>query len=329
MPKGAMGAAMSESQMVVPVDALDLSALAPILADLGLPPPVRTANIKADSSKVFRIDLADGAAVVLKAYDRFNVAHHIVAGETYASRLLDGFPLPVTRYLVQDETHARLPFAYAITNYIPGETVKSFRDTPEVVDLYRQMGALLRRLHEIRVSGYGRFGAEGLVDPVATNAAHMRRSFANAFKQFRIHGADEALAQRLEAWVEERFEVMTTSQGPVFAHHDFNPNNVLAARGADGGLRLTGVIDFGNSSAADAISDLANTLFNNEHELPGSSPHILEGYGPIDHPDPEGALNFYTLHHRVVMWWWLRHVGYIADGERHGLIDDLEAMVDG
>lgn len=319
---------MSESQMVVPDASLDLATLMPILADLGLAAPVATANIKADSSKVFRIDLADGTAVVLKAYDRFNAAHHVVAGETFASRLLDGFDLPVTRYLVQDETHTRLPFAYAITNYIPGDTVKSFRDAPGIADLYRQMGALQRRLHEIRVSGYGRFGPEGVIDPVATNAAHMRRSFAYAFKQFRVYGADEALAQRLEAWVEARFEAMTTSRGPVFAHHDFNPNNVLATQDADGRLRLTGLIDFGNASAADAISDIANTLFNNEHELPGSSPYILEGYGPIDHPDPEGALRFYTLHHRVVMWWWLRHVGFIPDGETHDLIRDLEAMVE-
>lgn len=32
------------------------------------------------------------------------------------------------------------------------------------------------------------------------------------------------------------------------------------------------------------------------------------------------------LHHRLVMWWWLRHVGFIPDGEKHDLIRDLEAM---
>jgi hypothetical protein len=28
------------------------------------------------------------------------------------------------------------------------------------------------------------------------------------------------------------------------------------------------------------------------------------------------------------MWWWLRYVGVIADGEEHQLIVDLEAMAD-
>jgi aminoglycoside phosphotransferase (APT) family kinase protein len=319
---------MSESQMVVPDASLDLATLTPILADLGLAAPVDITNIKADSSKVFRIDLADGTPVVLKAYDRFNTAHHVVAGETFASRLLDGFDLPVTRYLVQDETHTRLPFAYAITNYIPGDTVKSFANAPDVADLYRQMGGLLRRLHAIALPAFGQFGPDGVVDPVATNAEQMRRSFTYAFARFREHGGGEALARRLEAMVEARFDAMTTSRGPVFSHDDLNPTNVLAERDASGRLRLTGLIDFGNARAADAVSDLAKTLFNTEHELTGSSPYILEGCGPIDHPDPEGALRLYTLHHRVVMWWWLRHVGFIADGETHDLIRDLEAMVE-
>lgn len=318
---------MSESQMVVPTGALTLAALAPILADLGPAAPVGIANIKADAEKVFRVDLSDGTSVVLKAYDRFNTAHHVVAGETFASRLLRGLDLPVTRYLVQDETHARLPFAYAVTNYIPGETVKSLRAEPDIADLYRQTGALLRRLHAIALPAYGQFGPDGILNPVATNAAQMHRAFDHAFAQFRAHGASEALAQKLEAHVAARFDTMVQSRGACFAHDDLNPNNVLAARDATGRLRLTGLIDFGNARAADAVSDLAKSLFNTEHELPGSSPHILAGYGPIDHPDPQGALDFYTLYHRVVMWWWLRHVGYIPDGERHQLIEDLEAMV--
>lgn len=318
---------MSESQMVVPDASLHIGSLTPILADLDLAAPVGIANIKPDSSKVFRVDLADDTSVVLKAYDRFNVAHHVVAGETYASRLLDGFDLPVTRYLVQDETHTRLPFAYAITNYIPGDTAKSFRDAPDIADLYRQIGALLRRLHAIELPAYGQFGPDGIVDPVATNAEQMRRAFDYAFRRFRQHGGGEALAEKLETLVAAQFDAMTWSHGAAFAHDDLNPTNVLAQRDDNGRLRLTGLIDFGNARAADAVSDLAKNLFNTEHELPGSSPYILEGYGPIDHPDPQGALKFYTLHHRVVMWWWLRHVGYIPDGERHGLIDDLEAMV--
>lgn len=309
-------------------DAPAVSQLAPILADLGVAAPIAITDIKDGSGRVYRVDLADGSAVVLKAYDQHYKDHYVVAGETFASRLLDALDLPVTRYLAQDETRSRLPFPFAITNYLPGATVKSLCNEPDVADLYRQMGGLLRRLHAVQAPAYGKFGKDGVLDPAATNAEQMGRALPYAFSQFRAHGGDDALATRLEAIVADRFDAMTWSRGPVFAHDDLNPNNVLAERDPSGRLRLTGLIDFGNARAADAVSDLAKNIFNTEHELPGSTPAILEGYGPIDHPDPVGALWFYTLHHRVVMWWWLRHVGIIAHGEEHDLVRDLRKMVE-
>lgn len=305
-----------------------LSLVAPILADIGLATPVAITDIKDGSGRVFRLDLADRSAVVLKHYDEHYKQHYVVSGERYAERLLEPLDLPITRYLLQDESLARLPFPFAIANYLPGVTVKSLANEPDVADAWRQMGMLLRKLHSVAAPGYGKFGPDGVLDAMLTNAEAMRRSFANAFAQFRKYGADESLAERLETIVADLFNAMTPSAGAVFAHHDFHPTNVLVERGADGRLQLSGLIDFGNARAADAVSDLASSIFFTEHEMPGSGPCILEGYGPIDHPDPEGALWFYTLHHRVVMWWWLRHVGIIADGEEHGLVADLREMAD-
>lgn len=305
-----------------------LSQLAPILADLGLAAPVAITDIKDGSGRVYRLDLDDGSAVVFKHYDEHYKQHYIVSGERYAERLLQPLDVPITRYLAQDESLTWLPFPFAITNFLPGVTLKSLAAEPDVSDGWRQMGMLMRKLHSVRAPGYGRFGQDGVVDPVASNAEATRNSLAYAFAQFRKYGAEPSLADKLEAIVALRLDAMTWSAGAVFAHHDLHPNNVLVERGADGRLRLSGLIDFGNARAADAVSDLASSIFFTEHEMPGSGPFILEGYGPIDHPDPTGALWFYTLHHRIVMWWWLRHVGVIPDGEKHDLIRDLEAMVE-
>ncbi|HEX9595470.1 MAG TPA: hypothetical protein VF982_01210 [Anaerolineales bacterium] len=35
-------------------------------------------------------------------------------------------------------------------------------------------------------------------------------------------------------------------------------------------------------------------------------------YGKIDHPAPGGVLAYYTMQHRVIMWWRLRHIGVLA-----------------
>ncbi|KKB11575.1 hypothetical protein VE25_12020, partial [Devosia geojensis] len=82
--------------------------------------------------------------------------------------------------------------------------------------------------------------------------------------------------------VEERFDdIVPHSTGPVFAHDDLQPGNVLAARTPDGSLTRSGLIDFGNARAADPVFDLAKCLFCSRHEAPDSPALILEGFGPI------------------------------------------------
>lgn len=304
---------------------LDLSQLAPILRDLNLAAPSALVQLKQSTSPVYRADLTDGTSVIIKTFDAF--LYDAPAKETYASRLLADLDVPITRFLAFDETRTRLPFRYSIASYLPGETVATFRSEPDVADLYRQMGQLLRRLHTVRLPAFGRFDANGLVDPLPTNEAFVLRLWDGALDRFRHYGADPDLAAALDRIVRARLDLVRHSSGPVFAHDDMQPNNVLAERDGAGHLRLTGLIDFGNARAADPLFDLAKTLFCCEHEAPGSGAAIREGYGPIDHPDPAAALWLYTLIHRVVMWYWLRHVGIIPDAAaKHDLIADLEAM---
>lgn len=305
---------------------LDLAALRPILADLGLSRPVAATELAGGSNRVFRLDLASGEAVVLKTYDE--VRGKLPVREAQMARLLEGLDVPVTRYVAMDETCRRLPFRFAITNYLPGVSVGTLRDEPDVQDAYRQMGALLKQLHTVRLPAYGQFDETGAVSGVASNEAFVVSSARHAFAQFRQHGGDDGLVVRLEKIVTGGMDLARHSAWPVFAHDDMHPGNVLALRDGNGRLRLSGVIDFGNARAADAIFDLAKMLFCSEHEAPRCAAAMLAGYGPVDHPDPTGALWFYTLIHRVVMWWWLRHVGFIADGDRSQLIDDLRQMAE-
>lgn len=304
--------------------AIDPDRLAATLADLGLGVPAAITELIGGGARSFRVDRADGPPVVLKVFN--DALPYATGKETYASQLLRDVDIPMTRFLASDETRTRLPFRYTIANYLPGKQVMTFKAEPDVADLYRQMGEMLRKLHTVPVPGYGAFDTDGLHDPVPTNTEYLARRFTHGIGQFRRYGGSEALAQRLEAIFAAHADVIAESRGAVFAHDDFQPHNVLAERGADGRLRLTGLLDFGNARASDPVCDLAKALFCSEHDAPGSSPHILAGYGPIDHSNPTAALRAYTLVHRVTMWWWLRHAGVIRDGEHNPLIDDLEAM---
>lgn len=305
---------------------IDHDKLAAVFSELGLGTHSSVTELDGGAARTFRIDRVDDVPVVLKA---FNDAHpYSTEKETFAEGLLRDLDVPHTRFLAADDTRSCLPFRFTIANYLPGERVVLFKGEPDVFDLYRQMGAMLRRLHSVALPAYGNFGEGGIVDGKATNAEFAGSFFTYSLDRFRHFGGDDALAQRLEAIVAANAEVIAYSHGAVFAHDDFQPNNVLAERGKDGRLQLTGLIDFGNARASDPICDLAKAVFCSEHDAPGSSAPILEGYGPIDHPDPDAAIWIYLLLHRLTMWWWLRNVGVIQLGERHDLLVDLERMAD-
>ncbi len=305
---------------------IDRDRLATILADFGLGVPATVTELIGGHARSFCIERVDGPPLVLKVFN--DAVPYATSKETYASRLLRDVDVPMTRFFASDETRTRVPFRYTIANYLPGRQVMTFKDEPDVGDLYRQMGEMLRKLHGVQVPGYGAFGEEGLVDPAASNSEYIARFFAHGFDRFRHFGGGEALAQRLEAIVAAHRDVTAESRGAVFAHDDFQPHNVLAERGVDGRLRLTGLLDFGNARASDAVCDLAKALFCSEHDAPGSARFIREGYGPIAHSDPDAAIWIYLLLHRLTMWWWLRHVGVIADGQHNPLMSDLETMAE-
>lgn len=317
--------AVAEKDVVkaAPVE-IDPDRLAATFAEFGLGVPAAIAELIGGGARSFRIDRVNGPPLVLKIFN--DALPYATGKETYASQLLRDLDVPMTRFLASDESRTRLPFRYTIANYLPGRQVMTFKDEPDVGDLYRQMGEMLRKLHTVSVPGYGAFDTDGLRDPVSTNSEYLARRFTYSIGRFRHFGGDEALAKKLEAIFDQSAGVIAESRGAVFAHDDFQPHNVLAERDAEGRLQLTGLLDFGNARASDPVCDLAKALFCSEHDAPGSSPYILAGYGPIDHSAPEAALRVYTLVHRVTMWMWLRHAGVIRDGEHNPLIDDLEAM---
>lgn len=190
------------------------------------------------------------------------------------------------------------------------------------------MGALLRRTHEIKMDAYGYILADGVWRGGANNADYVTSTFERLLVRFRRQGGDSALAGRIESAARTRFHLLDFSAGPVLCHDDLQHGNLLASRDAAGALRLTGLIDFGNALAGDAVSDLAKTLFCCAHEDPRSYGPILEGYGPIDHPEPVEALWLYTLIHRLTMWTWLTRSGANFDGAGPtGLIRDLDEML--
>lgn len=305
---------------------LDLELAHAVLRNLGEPSrPVGVGRLHGGSTDVYRIDLAGTASpLALKIYPD-EPAWAPAKEALVASWIGDGLGGLIPRWLHLDETRAVLPLRYAVMTWLPGDPVRSLMSEPDIETAYRQMGALLRRVHAIPMDAYGYVMGDGVSDPQASNADYMAGAFDRAFRRFRDNGGDSDLARRLEARARERFGLLAESAGPVLCHDDFQQGNVLARRGEDGRLALSGLIDFGNARAADALFDLAKALFCSTHEDPRSREPLLAGYGDIAHPDAAAALWLYTLYHRVSMWSWLTGLG-VDVAALGGLMRDLAEM---
>jgi Ser/Thr protein kinase RdoA (MazF antagonist) len=286
--------------------------------------PVGFVRLHGGSSEVYRIDLAGATPLVLKIYD--DEPAWIPAKEALVAGWIgEQAGVPIPRWLRVDERRICIPFRFALTTWLPGVTVRSLIGAPGIVFAYRQMGELLRRLHTIPMSAYGYIVADGIRRPRQTNEEYMRWAFDQAFQQFREQSGEESLTRRLEETVQSRFDLLQYSAGPVLCHDDLQQGNVLVADGRNGSLQLTGLIDFGNARAADALFDLAKALFCCAHEDPRSREPLLDGYGDINHPDIEEALWLYTVFHRLVMWCSLTRRGDTSAGPAD-LLRDLQEM---
>lgn len=289
----------------------------------------RFGRLDGGSTEVYAIHLAGAGAkpLVLKIYADepawLPAKEQLVAG--WLAELLP----PVPQWLLLDTSRNVLPLRFALMTSLPGRPLRDWFEDADIFSAYRQMGELLRRIHAIPMAGYGYILGDGIQNPRATNTAYMVAAFDDVFHSFRELGGDAHFARLLQQRAAERFDLLAPNSAPVLCHDDLQQGNVLALRDGRGELRLSGLIDFGNARAADPLFDLAKALFCSTHEDPRSRAPLLEGYGRIDHPEPERVLWLYTLFHRLTMWCWFKRLGPNApagDGA-DGLLRDVEGML--
>jgi Ser/Thr protein kinase RdoA (MazF antagonist) len=307
---------------------LEIKHARPIVGDLDATLyPVKVSRLHGGSTEVYRIDLQGRAdPLVLKIYGEEPA--WAPAKEALVSGLIaNDIGVSIPRWLRVDERRLHLPLRFALMTWLPGETIRALMATFDVVAVYRQMGEVLRRVHRIPMSAYGYIGASGLIAPEPSNDAYMNRAFEAVFRQFCDQSRDVDFARRLEIKARSRFGLLACSAGPVLCHDDFHQGNVLATRDGANDFQVSGLIDFGNARAGDALFDLAKALMCSAHEDPRSPKPLLAGYGKIDHPDPAEAIWLYTLFHRLSMFNWLTRIGDDpASSGPSGLLRDLDEM---
>lgn len=231
----------------------------------------------------YRIEFADAASapVVLKMYEPQG-AWWAAKGARALSFLTEhGIDISPRLLAFSKAADALGGWACVACSLRPGRMLEELNGelTPaQWHEVYRQLGEVLRRLHDIPAGGYG-YVVDGIRDPLPDNRAHMARLVERELRAFRAHGADPVLADEIGGCFAERAAAFAECARPVYCHGDVHEPNLLAELSADGTCTLTGLLDPQNLHAGDPLMEFvrldAFSLQGDATKIAG----LLAGYG--------------------------------------------------
>jgi hygromycin-B 7''-O-kinase len=325
-------------------EALTVERVSELFAEL-LPErgPVRVVSRFAEGSVTgaYRVEFADAgsAPVVLKTYEPENVWW--AGKEARALRFLAEHDIDISPRLLAFSKSAEVLSGRACVVYalLPGRMLADLDGelTPaQRHDVYRQLGKVLRRLHDVPADSYG-YVIEDIRDPLPDNTAHMARLIDRDMSGFRGHNPDPALADKLAAYFAEHASAFAECGRPAYCHGDVHELNLLAESAEDGTCTLTGLLDPQNMHAADPLMDLVRLDAFSMHGDATKIAGLLTGYGvhaPGDHSGNEldawpeawrSRLPLYRIALALELYNWFATVG--ATEHLPGLDRELRELV--
>jgi aminoglycoside phosphotransferase (APT) family kinase protein len=300
---------MDPAQTAIPDIRIDLRLARRIFARVSpsaVPIGIRRLADGGHSGATFLADVASGPALVIKVYP--NEPSWRMAKEVYVAGLLSrdsGVLAP--RFLLGDDTRELLPFRYTVMTRLEGERLASCEpqmSEDQLASVWREVGAQMRRIHDILMEAYGYIADGRLIARANSNRDYMDGMWCAKLEQFRALGGDRSLAAALDEKWGRRLDLLDLCRAPKLCHYDIHPGNLMAAREATG-WRLAGVFDFEDSFAGDPLLDLAKCVHFARVGTAARWKSLLEGYGPIENPTWEETVELYRLYQAVEYWDWL------------------------
>jgi hygromycin-B 7''-O-kinase len=263
-----------------------------------------------NNSAVFEVVCENGASVVVKIYS--DALHWKMRKEAFVYGILaaDGPRLPIGQVLLADDSKDLVPQNVLLMTKLPGQHVYSL--VSELTDedlrsIYREIGALLRRLHDNRLPLFGYIGVDGIGEGFSTNQAYMEHQFGRKLEQFQQLGGDKRLHRRIERFVEDGNHCLADCTTPTFCHNGCHEGNVLIVRDT-AGWRISGLLDLENALAGDPLMDISKTYSYSSRRDDSTLAALTEGYGEM-RSDWREALNVYLLYHALELWDWFAENG--------------------
>ena len=240
--------------------------------------------------------------LVLKIYA--DTCHWKMAKEVFVYGLLADRPgVTAPTVLVTDASKTLWPQNYTIMTKLDGVMLREAADamsTEQLCSVYREMGLMLKQVHQVRFDAFGYIGAR-VIEPKMSNAEYMQYQFDKKPDEFQRLGGDPVIRQAVRSYVDTNRFLFGSCLSPSLCHNDFHDANVMVSRETG---RLVGILDVENAVAGDPLLDIAKTAI---YPSQGNGPKLeslLEGYGELP-PDGNARLRMYQLYHSLELWDWI------------------------
>jgi hygromycin-B 7''-O-kinase len=272
---------------------------------------------------VYQIAFAEPRpAFILKVYP--DSLHWKMQKEANVAALLQGrVGVSIPQILCADDSQSLLDFNFVLMTKLHGAILRHLEPTltsDQRASAYMQIGQLLREFHRIPMDAFGYLGPSGVWTAHASNYDYLSFQFDKKLKEFSSHGGAPTLAQRIGRYVAERAHLLEECYAPVLCHNDLHSGNLLAET-TEGGVRLTGVLDFEGALAGDPLMDVAKALYYLSNETKNA---LLQGYGDIGRRHWPQTLDFFRLYFVLELWCWMAQIGDC--NPRDDLVRDLEQL---
>ncbi|MCF2527925.1 phosphotransferase family protein [Yinghuangia soli] len=258
---------------------------------------------------VFRLTLADGREVALKAAPapdapRLGYEYNILRTESlFFTRLAEVDGVPTPRVLSTGFERNLMPGDYLFMTALPGTPLDRLRadlSPDELAAVRRDLGGIVARMHAVHGIRFGYPQSEsaparwpdafrGMVEAVLADAARL--------------GADLTRpAAEILAAVEDNLGLLADVDSPVFVHFDLWDGNILVARDG-GGARVGGVIDAERAFWGDPCADFVSLALFADIE---ADVDFLAGYreagGTVEFtPEVRRRISLYRIYLYLIM----------------------------
>ena len=226
--------------------------------------------------------------------------------------------IPAPNVLAADRSRCRVPFAYTLSECLPGVTLtQAYPDLSDAEKrgIYRQLGDLLGRMHSLTFDQFGDVAERGgeviagpahelaedaegrSIGPFAT-WREMHREIVRGRLAFLSRTAFHDLTEPITAWFDKYDGLLDYTIAPRLLHMDLHRSNILVANG-----KITGVVDVEEAVIGHNEYDLMRTELAHfgDSEAAWREP-FFEGYNVhITHDAGyEGRRPFYEMSRALV-----------------------------